>query len=109
MQRLVVVAGRGDPAVIAGQRAEQPDLGEREVLELVDEHVGVAGASAFADVRPLVEQRLRAQDEVAGIEQALLGQQAVVGVVERRELALALRVDVLAPAAMPPTPRSAPR
>ena len=100
MQRLVVVAGRGDRAVVAGQRAEQPDLGEAEVLELVDEHVGVAGASAFADVRSLVEQRLRAQHEVAGVEQALLGQQPVVGVVERRELALALRRGHPRPAAI---------
>ncbi len=95
VQRLVVVAGRGDPAGIAGQRAEQPNLGEREVLELVHEHMGVAGTGPFAHVRTLVEQRLGAKDEVAGVEQPLLGQQTVVGVVERRELALALSVDVL--------------
>jgi hypothetical protein len=70
-------------------------VGEVEVLELVHEHVGEA------PVEP--REAERAQDEVARVERALLGEQAVVVGVQPGELALALAALALDP--LPPTPR----
>ena len=103
-QGLVLVGERADVALRAraacGPAAELLDdqqPGGRQVLQVVDEHVAVARADARAHVRALAQQPQRAQDEVAGVERALLGQEALVGEVQLRELALAGSVGLLRP------------
>ncbi len=49
-----------------------------------------AGGDAGADVRPLLQQLLGAQDQLAEVQQPLFEQQPVVGLEEPGELALAL-------------------
>ena len=56
---------------------------------------------ALAHVRLLVEQPERAHDQVAEVERAALGQQAVVVGVDARELELALRARPLGVVAVP--------
>ena len=68
VDRLVVVAGAADVAVLAGQQPQQQALGEARVLEVVDEHVAVAGRDPRAHVRLLAQQPERAQDQVAEVE-----------------------------------------
>ena len=65
-------------------------VGALEVLHVVDEHVTPARRDARADMRALPEQAQRAQHEIAEVERALLAQHRVVGLVDGRELALAL-------------------
>ena len=89
VDRLVVVGRDGDVAVLGDEQPQQQVLGEVGVLELVDEHVPEAGGEPRADVRLGAQQPERVQDEVAGVERPGLGQHAVVGGVDRGELALA--------------------
>ena len=100
---LVVVAGGGQRAVPArvgrrrGQQHDEAQRGVLEVLHVVDEQVAMARGGAGADVRAVADERMRAQDEVAGVERALRGEQPVVVLVDAGELALALgRLVVLA-------------
>ncbi len=85
----VVVARRGDVAVVAGEPAQQQALGEVRVLELVDEHVAPAARDARPHVRALAQQPEGLQDEVAVVERPGLGEHPVVGRVDGGELALA--------------------
>ena len=89
MDRLVVVAGDGDVAVLGDQQPQQQALGEARVLELVDQHVAEARGEPRAHVRLGAQQPERVQHEVAEVERARLGEHAVVGGVDRGELALA--------------------
>jgi len=61
-----------------------------EVLRVVDEQVAVARRRPRADVRLVAQQRVGVEDEVAEVERALLGEQAVVRRIDGTELALAL-------------------
>ncbi len=91
VDRLVVVGGDGDVAVLGDQQPQQQALGEARVLELVDQHVVEAGGEPRADVRLGPQQPERLHDEVPEVERARLGEHAVVGGVDRGELALARR------------------
>ena len=71
------------------EQVDELEVREVEVLVLVDEDVLEARAAAGAR-GGVVQQVDRAQDEVADVERALLGEQAVVVGEELRELALAL-------------------
>ena len=73
---LVVVGERADPAVLGDEQPQQQALGEAGVLQLVDQHVPVAGGEARAHVRLLAQQAEGEQDEVAGVERARLGSAA---------------------------------
>ena len=88
-------AGRGpghrDLARLFAQQRKQGALGEVGVLVVVGQHGGQAGGDAAAHVRALVQQRERAQDQVAGVQRAARGQQPVVVGVDLGELALAQR------------------
>ena len=77
--------------MLVDQQTQEHPLGEVGVVVLVHEHVLEAARDALAHVRALVEQLERAQDEVAEVERAALGQQAVVVGVEAGELELARR------------------
>ena len=90
MDRLVVVAGRADLAVLAGQQLQQQALGEVRVLQLVDEHVAEALGDPRAHARLGPQQAERVEHEVAEVERARLLQPAVVGGVDGGELALAV-------------------
>ncbi len=60
------------------------------VLRVVDKHVQEARPATRADVRVLAEQRVRTGNELAVVDQALLGEDPLVLAVERGELALAV-------------------
>ena len=90
--------------MLGDEREDEPQVGVREVLDVVDEHVPVAVGDARAHVRAL-EQAQRQQHEVAGVERALLAQHPVVGAVDLRELALAL--GALVAGGQPRRPRPA--
>ncbi len=90
VDRLVVVADDGDVAVLLDEQPQQHPLGEVRVLVLVDEHVPVAARDPLTHVRALVQQPERLQDQVAEVERAAVGQEAVVVGVEAGELELAV-------------------
>ena len=80
VDRLVVVAGGADVAVLGGEQPQQQALGEVRVLQLVDEHVAVARGDPRAHVRAArAAARNASQDEVAEVERPGLGEHAVVG------------------------------
>ena len=54
--RLVVVAGRGQAAVLAREKLDERQARQVEVLVVVDEHVREALGDARADLRALLEQ-----------------------------------------------------
>ena len=66
-------------------------MGEAQVLELVHEDVAVAGRQPRPDPRPGAHEAEGLEHEVAEVERPGLGQHAVVGGEEGRELALARR------------------
>jgi hypothetical protein len=90
--RLVVVAGRRQrrPAALAAEQEHEAQRGMLEILGVVEQQVPVARGHARANVRAVAEQGDRVQHEVAEVERALAGEQPVVGLVHRGELALAL-------------------
>ncbi len=94
-QRLVVVAGRGEVAVLGRQQPQQQAVREVRFLHVVDEQVAVARGDARAHVRVLAQQSQRADDEVAGVERSLLGEHPVVRAVDLGELALACGAGAL--------------
>ena len=81
--------------MLGGQQLDEQRGREAEVGELVDEHVAVALGDARAHLRALAQHRDRPQDELAGVERALLGEQPVMVDVELRELGLARRAIAL--------------
>ena len=95
VDRLVVVADDHDVAMLADEQAQQLALGEVRVLVLVHEHVAEALRDAPPDAGPLLEQPEGAQDQLAEVERAGLGQEPVVVGVEARELELALNALVV--------------
>ena len=90
MDRLVVVAGRGDLAVVAGEQPHQQALGEVRVLQLVDEQVAVALGHPRPHARLGAQEPEGVEQQVAEVERPALLQHAVVGGVEGGELALAV-------------------
>ncbi len=87
---LVGVGGRDEVAVLGRQQRDDVRLRRGEVLEVVDEHVAPAGGEARAHVRAPAQEALAAQDEVAEIQRAALGEHRVVRRVDGGELPLAL-------------------
>ena len=57
VDRLVVVAGRGEVAVLGGEQPQQQPVREVRLLHVVDEHVAVARGDLRAHVRVLAQQR----------------------------------------------------
>ena len=88
-----LIAASSSPATVTlpclRQELDQLEMGEVEVLVLVDQHVRPARAAAACS-GGVGEQVDRAQDEVADVERALLGQQPVVVGEQLSELLLAL-------------------
>jgi hypothetical protein len=76
--------------VLGGQQVDDAQLRGRQVLEVVDQDVAPAPADPRTHVRPLLQQLADAQHQLAEVQQPLLQQQAVVGLEQPRELALAL-------------------
>ena len=76
--------------MLVAQRHDQAHAGELEVLGVVDEDVAPVRADACAHVGLVVQEGDGAQQEVAEVQRPLLAQHAVVGLVDVRELALAL-------------------
>ena len=89
--------------MVGGQQRDHARLGRRRVLQVIDQHVAPAARDARADVRPLLQQLLRAQHQLAEVQQPLLEQQPVVGLEEPGELALALAPLAVFAATTPPT------
>ena len=89
VDRLVVVPDHGDVALVLHEQPQQHSLGEVRVLVLVHQHVPEAPPCPLAHVRLLVEEAEGAQDQVAEVQGAPLGEQAVVVRVQVRELELA--------------------
>ena len=75
--------------MVGAEQLDEQGRREAEVRPAVDEHVPVALGHPRAHVRALAQQRDRAQDELAGVERAGVGEQPVVVDVELRELGLA--------------------
>ena len=90
VDRLVVVAGRADLAVLARQQPQQQALGEVRVLQLVDEHVAVALGDPRAYARLRAQEAEGVEQQVAEVERPRLLEPAVVGGVDGGELALAV-------------------
>jgi hypothetical protein len=90
VHRAVVVAGDGDAAVLGAEQQHEAQRGELEVLGVVDQDVAPARAGPRAHVGLVAQQRDRGEQQVAEVQRALLAQHAVMGGVDRRELALAL-------------------
>ena len=90
VDRLVVVAGGADLAVLAREQPHQQALGEVRVLQLVDEHVAVARRHPRAHVRLGAQDAEGVQQQVAEVERPRLLEHAVVGGVDGGELALAV-------------------
>ena len=103
--RAVVVARGGQPAVLAAERHDEAQPGELEVLGVVDEHVAPARADPRAHVGLVVQEGDGAQQEVAEVQRALLAQHPVVGLVDVRELALALGALIARAAGRRPSAR----
>ena len=87
---LVVVAHHREVGGFPRHEPQHLELGLVRVLELVHEDVAVALAQAAEDGRALAQQHERAMDLVAEVHEPRLGQQALLGLVERRELELLL-------------------
>ncbi len=94
VDRLVVVADRGERRGVAHQRAQQPILRRIGVLVFVDEHVRALGLPARARVRVALEQLDDAHDEVVEVHRLVGGQRlAVVRIGARRDdLVVVLRL-----------------
>jgi hypothetical protein len=84
----VRVGGDADVAVLRGEQPQQERLREGRVLVVVDDEVAPAAPDAGAHVGAVAQQPEGEQDEVAAVERARAGQQAVVGRVEGGELGL---------------------
>ncbi len=104
--RLVVVARRREARPVAGEQQDESHRGVLEVLRIVDEQVAVARRGPRADVRLVAQQRVGVEDEVAEVERALPGEQAVVRRVDGAELALALGPVVARRQRRPPSART---
>src|SRR5262249_42847766 len=87
VDRLVVVAHDREVGLrIAGQQPQHLELSVVRVLELVDEDVAIAGPERVELRRPLAEEAERPVDLVAEVDDAGLGEQGLVGLVEGRDL-----------------------
>ena len=86
---LVVVAHHDQARRAAAQQVEQLGLGVVGVLELVDQDVASLGPRGLEPVRVGPQQRQRAHDRLAEVLEPVLGQPAVVGLVDPRELGVA--------------------
>jgi hypothetical protein len=89
VDRLVVVAGRGDLAAVGHEQPQQQPLGEARVLQVVHQHVPVAAREPRTHVRFLAQQPEGAQHEVAEVQRPRLAQHPVVRAEQLAELALA--------------------
>ena len=85
---LVLVAHRGEVAVVADHLVNQPHLGVVGVLELVDQQVGDAAAQALAHLLFFVEQPHGEAQHVVEVDRRGVAQQGLVATVDRRHLAL---------------------
>ncbi len=83
-RRLPRRGGSGSPSRADEDRA----LGRRRLLELVDHQVREAGCDLGSDVGPLVQQLVEGEEDVAAVEAAGLGEDAVVGGAELGQLRL---------------------
>ena len=86
---LVVLEREDLVRVVGGERAQQRPLGDRRLLQLVDHQVAEALGDLGAHVGALDQQALEREEDVAAVEAAGLGEDAVVGAEELGELELA--------------------
>ena len=94
VDRLVVVSDHADVAAIPDQQAEQLPLRKVRVLVLVDKYVVKPLGQAAQYRRVFLENTSCGQNQLAEVDCARLGQEAVVFLVEARELELSLALTV---------------
>jgi hypothetical protein len=82
LQRIEVVL------VVAGELGQDRALGGARLLQLVDHQVGEAGADRMAHVGVLGKELVEDEEEVAAVEAAGLGEDAVMGGAELGELGI---------------------
>jgi len=92
---LIVVADDGEVGHIPRQQLQHLQLCVVRVLELVDQDPAVALAQPGEDRRPLAEQAEGPVDLITEIHEARLGQEPLVGRVERGQLDVPLRLVAL--------------
>ena len=95
VDRLIVVPHDRDVAMLAHEQAEQLALGEVRVLVLVHEDMAEAPRDALPECRSILKQPEGAQDQLAEVERAGLGEEPVVIGVEASELELALNALIV--------------